>query len=124
MMRSAVLAILVAVPALPAAWLQASAQPVASTGTPTCMVREGGVRSATGRGFMIVVPASEVPALETRGFVVARCDGRSSQFGYYRKQICSFAQQAPSSAQARFLEVRGISAAELCALAQRSETAQ
>ncbi len=91
---------------------------------PACLVGRIVEGAATGSGFMIFAPRSEVEGLILRGFVETGCGDLLAELPDMRRQICEFAETAPEAILENFRRSRGISASEICSLASRAGGAQ
>lgn len=109
---SPLLAIAIAVPSGVSA-AQTDNAPVCLTGR----VLEG---SATGSGFTIIAPASDVQSLAGRGFAQRGCGNLLKELPAIRIQLCNYASQAPADLLERFRRTHGITVGELCSLATRA----
>ena len=95
----------------------------AASGTddaPVCLTGRILEGSASGSGFTIVAPRSEVSGLVSRGFVERDCGGLLTELPEFRNQICEYARQAPGELLERFRRTHGISVDEMCSLATRA----
>jgi hypothetical protein len=87
---------------------------------PVCMTRE---YEADGRkrAFEIITVASDVRALQTKGFVVADCKAAfrtADQQERYRDKVCVMAARFSDEVQTQFAELLGERPAVLCGMAE------